>query len=587
MIHGIYANQPSFHPVEFTTGLNVVLAERTDASSKKDTRNGLGKSTLIEIIDFCLGSRAAKGKGLIQESLADWAFTIDMTIAGNRIKTTRAIATPNRISIEGPTANWIEQPDRDEETGERIFNWERWKILLGWALFGLPRSNDVFKYTPTYRSLISYYVRRGPDAYNDPFRHFRQQQTWDIQLNTSYLLGLNWEYAAQWQSLKDQENGIKAIDQAIKTGAMEGMVGTVGELEAQRIQLEQEVKGAESALTSFKVHPQYESIQTEADRITGELHELTNQNVADRRRLARYKESISDEKPPNLLALEKVYEESGLVFPAAVRRTLTEAKEFHERIVVNRRAFLETEIARIERAIQDRNAKIKQLTESRAASLEVLRTHGALQEMTKLQERNVEIKGRLDRVQSRIREVKELNARKRDIKVVKAELTKVAEQDYDQRREAWSEAVRLFNDHSQSLYKTPGRLVIDIGDTGYKYQVEIERSGSGGIGKMKVFCFDLMLLQLAQKTPGRVDFLVHDSILYDGVDSRQRALALERAANVTDEAGIQYICTLNSDMVPRDDFSEGFDFDQHVRLTLTDKAQSGSLLGVRFERRGK
>jgi uncharacterized protein YydD (DUF2326 family) len=115
----------------------------------------------------------------------------------------------------------------DEETGERVFNWERWKTLLGWTLFGLPRSNNAFKYMPTYRSLISYFVRRGHDAYNDPFRHFRQQKPWDIQLNTAYLLGLNWEYATQWQSLKDQENGIKAIDQAIKSGAMEGLVGNV------------------------------------------------------------------------------------------------------------------------------------------------------------------------------------------------------------------------------------------------------------------------------------------------------------------------------------------------------------------------
>lgn len=587
MIHGVYANQPTFHPVEFTTGLNVVLAERTDASTQKDTRNGLGKSTLIEIIDFCLGSKAKKGSGLLQESLADWAFTIDITLAGNRIKATRAIATPNRISIEGLTTNWIEQPDLDDETGERIFNWERWKTLLGWALFGLPRSNDTFKYKSTYRSLVSYFVRRGPDAYNDPFRHFRQQKTWDIQLNTAYLLGLNWEYAAQWQSLKDQEDGIKAIDQAIKTGAMEGVVGTLGELEAQRIQLEEEVKGAVAALASFKVHTQYESIQTEADRITAELHELANQNVADRRRLARYKESVTDENPPKLQAFEKIYKESGLVFPDAVRRTLTEAKEFHERIVVNRRAFLETEIARIEEGVHGRDKQIKQLTEVRADSLAILRTHGALQEMTKLQERNVEIRGRLDRVQSRIHEVKGLNARKRDVKVAKTELAKVAEQDHEQRRDTWSTAVRLFNDHSRALYETPGKLVIDIGETGYKYKVEIERSGSEGIGKMKVFCFDLMLLQLVQKVPGRVDFLVHDSILYDGVDSRQRALALERAAEVTKQSGMQYICTLNSDMIPRDDFSKDFDFDQHVRLTLTDKTQSGSLLGIRYERRGK
>jgi len=582
VIHGVFANHSSFHPVEFTAGLNVVLGERTEISTEKDTRNGLGKSTLIEIIDFCLGSRATKGKGLIQESLDDWAFTIEITLSGNRVRATRAIATPNEIWIQGPTYGWIERPDEDEETGKYIFNWERWKTLLGWSIFGLPRSNDTFKYKPTYRSLISYFVRRGPDAYSDPFRHFRVQQAWDIQMNTAYLLGLNWEYADQWQRLKDSEDGIKAIDKAIKTGVMEGIVGTVGELEAQRIQLEEEARGAESALVSFKVHPQYESVQAEADRITAELHELANQNVSDRRRLNRYKESVADENPPKTHALEKLYEESGLVFPDAVRRTLSEAKQFHERIITNRRAFLEMEIARLERSIHDRDSQIKQLTISRASSLEILRTHGALQEMTKLQERNVEIKGQLDKVETRIREIRDLNARKREVKVAKADLAKVAEQDYEQRRDAWSKAVRLFNDHSQVLYKTPGKLVIDIAETGYKYQVEIERSGSEGIGKMKVFCFDLTLLQLAQKDPGGIDFLIHDSILYDGVDSRQRALALERASQITEAAGVQYICTLNSDMVPRDDFSERFDFDKHVRLVLTDKTQSGSLLGVRF-----
>lgn len=183
MIHGISANQVTFHPVTFTTGLNVVLAERTDASTQKDTRNGLGKSMLIDIIDFCLGGRATKGKGLIIEPLEGWAFTIDITLAGNRVKATRAIAMPNRIVIDGATTGWIEQPDLDNETGERIFNWKRWKTLLGWSQFGLPRTNDSFKYKPSYRSLISYFIRRRADAYIDPFRHFRQQKTWDSQLH--------------------------------------------------------------------------------------------------------------------------------------------------------------------------------------------------------------------------------------------------------------------------------------------------------------------------------------------------------------------------------------------------------------------
>ena len=42
MIHSVSANQQSFHTVTFTTGLNVILAERSEVSTEKDTRNGLG-----------------------------------------------------------------------------------------------------------------------------------------------------------------------------------------------------------------------------------------------------------------------------------------------------------------------------------------------------------------------------------------------------------------------------------------------------------------------------------------------------------------------------------------------------------------
>lgn len=584
MIHGVYANQSSFHPVEFTTGLNVVLAERTDTSTQKDTRNGLGKTTLIEIIDFCLG---ATGKSLRIEPLKEWVFTLDITLVGNRIKASRAIDSHNRIVIDGPTTGWIEQPDEDKDTGERVFNLERWKTLLGWALFGLPRTDDTHKYKPSYRSLISYFIRKGLNAYSDPFLHYRQQKTWDSQLHIGFLLGLNWEYAAQWQELKDKEQALKVIDHAIKTGAIEGVLGSVGELEAERVSLERQVDRDRDALANFKVHPQYKTVQEEADRITADIHELVNQNVTDRRRLTLYKESIAVEKPPSDSALEKLYEEAGLIFPDAVRRTLLQAKEFHQKIVENRKAFLETEIRRLERLIQKRDEEITQLTEVRAKSLGILRTHGALQEMTKLQERHLETRGRLERVCARISEIKDVTARKREVKITKAELAKVAEQDHEQRRDIWATAVSLFNDNSQALYNTPGRLIINIAETGYKFDVDFVRSGSEGIGKMKVFCFDLMLLQFIARPKNRIDFLVHDSVLYDGVDSRQRALALERVAAVSQQLGNQYICALNSDMIPRKDFTTEFDFDQYIRLTLTDKEPSGSLLGFQFERPNK
>ena len=78
MIHSVTADRPSFKTVEFKPGFNVVLAERTKESTKKDSRNGLGKSTLIEIIHFCLGN--SKGESLSKKEVNGWTFTIDIDL---------------------------------------------------------------------------------------------------------------------------------------------------------------------------------------------------------------------------------------------------------------------------------------------------------------------------------------------------------------------------------------------------------------------------------------------------------------------------------------------------------------------------
>jgi len=85
--------------------------------------------------------------------------------------------------------------------------------------------------------------------------------------------------------------------------------------------------------------------------------------------------------------------------------------------------------------------------------------------------------------------------------------------------------------------------------------------------------------QSSQASPG---FLIHDSTIYDGVDERQRAEALELAASESRAYGFHYICTLNSDYVPRNEFSSGYRIEDYIRLRLTDADVTGCLMGVRF-----
>ena len=83
--------------------------------------------------------------------------------------------------------------------------------------------------------------------------------------------------------------------------------------------------------------------------------------------------------------------------------------------------------------------------------------------------------------------------------------------------------------------------MINTTDAGFKFNIEISKSGSDGISKMKIFCIGLALLEFCAECGLPIDFLVHDSEMYDGVDSRQRAAAIERASQVAEATGTNTI----------------------------------------------
>lgn len=70
------ANQPTFRQVNFRPeGITLILGKRKTAEKKKDeTYNGVGKSLLIYLINFCLGS---KPKEELAKKLPGWEFSLE------------------------------------------------------------------------------------------------------------------------------------------------------------------------------------------------------------------------------------------------------------------------------------------------------------------------------------------------------------------------------------------------------------------------------------------------------------------------------------------------------------------------------
>jgi uncharacterized protein YydD (DUF2326 family) len=98
---------------------------------------------------------------------------------------------------------------------------------------------------------------------------------------------------------------------------------------------------------------------------------------------------------------------------------------------------------------------------------------------------------------------------------------------------------------------------------------------------MQIFCFDMMMI-LCKERGIRPGFLVHDSHIFDGVDERQIAKALEFTAKEVEKLGYQYIITLNSDTLP-DNSLHNINLDNYILpVILTDETEEGGLFGFRF-----
>ncbi len=116
-----------FRTVRFKPGFNLVLANKSPGSTTKDSRNGVGKTTLIEIIDFCLGGNPSEDQVLGSPELANWDFTLELTLRGEAYSVTRSLADASSVMLKGDFSKWPLKPDYDpgEEAGTMPL--DRWR----------------------------------------------------------------------------------------------------------------------------------------------------------------------------------------------------------------------------------------------------------------------------------------------------------------------------------------------------------------------------------------------------------------------------------------------------------------------------
>ena len=234
MIHGLSSDLPSFKRIGFRTGLNILLAEKSAGATDRQSRNGAGKTSLVELVHFLFGGNADKDSIFRSQALAGYSFEAHVDIGGTVIDVARSGAKPSRIRIDGDTSAWPIAPTLDSKTGELVFSNENWRAALGALLFRLNpdiEGEESGRFRPTFRSLFSYFARRqNSGGFLSPTQHSTMQQAWDQQVAVSYLLGLDAGVPQQFQEVRTREKAMSELRKAAKEGSLGQYIGTAADL---------------------------------------------------------------------------------------------------------------------------------------------------------------------------------------------------------------------------------------------------------------------------------------------------------------------------------------------------------------------
>ncbi len=567
MIHRIYSSLPKFKTLEFKSGLNVLLAEKTADSGSGLTRNRAGKSSMVETIHFLTGGTISEKSPYSSKNLIGAMFGMVFDMGGKSVCVEREVKKHAKFKVDGASISG-----------------EEWRQRLRTACFGLESDADEGGAGPSFRSMFAYFVRRqASNAFTEPFKQAVMQGTGDYQLALSYLLGLDWQIAREWQVVREREKTLDELKKAAGAGAFGSIIGTAADLRTQHTIADAKLKRLKDDLSAFHVLPEYRELEMEADQLRAKLSELSNQNALDAAAIRHIDTALNAEAEPAVESLDELYRDAGVVLPDFVKRRYNEVRDFHASVIRNRRDYLGGERQLAEERIAQRAAELSALDRRLSEIMGVLNSHGALDQFSKLQAEMGKVASEVESLHQRYQAAEKLEGSKTELDLERNRLLLRLNRDFSEQEGRIAAAILAYESISRRLYEEAGRMIIEATNNGPVFKFPIQGSRSKGISSMKIFCFDLMLMQLMHERRMGPGFLIHDSHLFDGVDGQQIISGLKAAAELSATLPFQYIVTLNQD----DAFKEKLpDFDLSafvLPVRLSDAKEDGGLYGFRFD----
>lgn len=547
--------------VPFHKGLNLIV-DKTP-SGETHTGNNVGKTTVLRLIDFCLGRDGSvvfkdpeskrEAYQLVKDYLIDNKIIITLTLVDDLDNPQRQIEISRNFlsrkeAICKINGEDISKTDFESSLGDNIFP-------------------TIKVEKPTFRQIIAHNVRYEDIRLNntlDILNSFTKLEEYETLY--LFLFGCDYDEGNRREELianiKSESNYKKRLEKN----------GTKNSYKVALQDIDREIAKLEQKKASLNINPQLGQDLDNLTTIKEEINRISSAITSLRIRHDVIQESINEFNQQrfdtDISQLQLIYKQASALIPT-VQHTFEEMVSYHNKMLANRARFLEEEIPALDEKMAQLRDTFNSLRGEERELIEKVTASDTFEDLEKvinaLNEQYTR-KGEYGAILSQIETVEEAMEKfSEDLRNIDEGLfstdfkTKVDEQ--------LSKFNDIFSEISDELYDERYSVKEDVvrnkkGQLVYKFSI-IGTNLSSGKKQGEISCFDIAYTLFAdQESIPCLHFILNDKkeLMHDN--------QLVKLAEIANRENIQFVASILEDKLPAELRNEDY---YVVKLSQNDK----------------
>ena len=528
--------------IEFHKGLNLIVDETPENTT--GTGNNVGKTTVLRLIDYCLGGDVDGIYRNPEDKHESYALVKDFLIGNNVIVTLILVD-----DLDTPSKKVV--IERDFKTGRssliRINGKDVTKkdfvAELESAIFP-----EVKTETPSFRQIIAHNIRIDNLRLENTLKTLTMGKNEEYEALYLFMFGCPNDSAARKTQLAQELDTEKKYKRRMERNRSKN------EYKAALSVIESDIEKLVERKDNLNIN---ENLQLDIDSLNAlraQINKVTSRTSLLSLRRELINETVESFDKQNfgedVVQLEMIYKQASAYVPK-MQRTFKELVDFHNTMLENKKAFVAQELPSIQEEIESLSVELERLKEKETVMAEKVLKSDTYEELEVIIVQLSELSRRKGEFESYISQIE---SAEKAIKEKCEEMKKIDDglftADFAQRLEAQRDKFnKIFSEVSHEIYDEQYIISYEVdtqkGKQLYKFHITDVANFSSGKKQGEISCFDIAYTVFAdQEGIPCLHFILNDK--KELVHGNQ----LNKFAEAVNKYNVQFVCSMLYDKLP-------------------------------------